>query len=115
MTDTEFKPTIEDVKVGSIFVCSWGYDQTNIDFYEVVAKSGKATVKVRRTYTTVVESRAYDCLVAPWPGQFYGDEILTKRLRESSYGGVAFKVASYANAYLWDGRPRADNSGFGGH
>ena len=25
-----------DVKVGDIYYTSWGYDQTNIDFYEVV-------------------------------------------------------------------------------
>jgi hypothetical protein len=34
-------------KVGTVFVRSWGYDQTNVDFYEVVSisasgKTGKA-------------------------------------------------------------------------
>ena len=29
------------VAVGDVFRCSWGYDQTNIDYYEVIAVTGK--------------------------------------------------------------------------
>jgi len=29
------------VKVGDVFRSSWGYDQTNIDYYEVIAVTGK--------------------------------------------------------------------------
>jgi hypothetical protein len=29
------------VTVGDVFRCSWGYDQTNIDYYEVIAVTGK--------------------------------------------------------------------------
>lgn len=39
---TEKAAWCHDVKVGDIFRCSWGYDQTNIDYYEVVAVHGKA-------------------------------------------------------------------------
>ena len=35
------------VKVGDVFVDSWGWEQTNIDFYEVVALKGKASVELR--------------------------------------------------------------------
>lgn len=31
-----------DIFVGQVWVSSWGYDQTNIDYYEVVKISGKA-------------------------------------------------------------------------
>jgi hypothetical protein len=43
------------VKVGDIFYCSWGYDQTNIDFYQVVelSASGK-TAKLREIGKTFV-------------------------------------------------------------
>jgi hypothetical protein len=29
------------VVVGDVFKCEWGYDQTNIDYYEVISVSGK--------------------------------------------------------------------------
>jgi hypothetical protein len=30
------------LKAGDVFYCSWGYDQTNINYYEIVAVKGKA-------------------------------------------------------------------------
>lgn len=38
---------MEGVKVGDIFTLSWGYDQTNLDFFQVVALVGKSSVRVR--------------------------------------------------------------------
>lgn len=38
---------VHDVKVGDIFRSSWGYDQTNIDFYQVVALVGSKMAEVR--------------------------------------------------------------------
>lgn len=35
------------VKVGDVFRCSWGYDQTNIDYYEVLSVSGKSAMVCR--------------------------------------------------------------------
>ena len=32
------------VNVGDIFVCSWGYDQTNIDYYKVLEVKNKSVV-----------------------------------------------------------------------
>lgn len=50
--------TAAEVKVGDFFYSSWGYDQTNIDFYKVVGltPSGKS-VKVQK-WTSAVESSA---------------------------------------------------------
>ena len=33
----------EKIKVGDIFYRSWGYEQTNIDYYIVTKKIGKST------------------------------------------------------------------------
>jgi hypothetical protein len=35
------------IKVGQVFVSSWGYDQTNVNYYEVVELVGKASVRAR--------------------------------------------------------------------
>ena len=33
--------TMNDIQIGDIFSSSWGYEQTNVDFYEVVRKTAK--------------------------------------------------------------------------
>ena len=45
----EDKPKVNKfgVKVGDIFHMSWGYDQTNNDFFQVVALCGEQSVRVR--------------------------------------------------------------------
>lgn len=35
------------VQVGDIFSCTWGYDQTNVDFFQVIKLCGEQSVRVR--------------------------------------------------------------------
>lgn len=46
------------VKVGDLFYCSWGWEQTNVNFFQVVAIKGAASVLVREVYPDMVESTA---------------------------------------------------------
>ena len=43
------------VKVGDIFSASWGYEQTNVNFFQVIALVGKASVRVREVYLDMIE------------------------------------------------------------
>ena len=43
------------VKVGDIFSASWGYEQTNVDFFQVIALVGETSVRVREVYPTMIE------------------------------------------------------------
>lgn len=52
---------------GDIFYTSWGYDQTNVEFYEVVAVT-PASVKVQQVASKLDESGRG---VVPVPGEFY--------------------------------------------
>ena len=45
---------LESVKEGDMYVASWGWEQTNIDAYQVIAKKG-ATVTLREIATASVE------------------------------------------------------------
>lgn len=54
------------VCVGDIFVCSWGYDQTNVDFFQVVALAGESSVRVRQVVPEIV-SESYN---GPMSGDF---------------------------------------------
>lgn len=38
------------VKVGDLFYTSWGYEQTNVDFFQVIELVGESSVRVREVY-----------------------------------------------------------------
>lgn len=46
------------VKVGDIFSASWGYEQTNVDFFQVVALVGESSVRVREVRPAMIEDVA---------------------------------------------------------
>lgn len=46
------------VKVGDFFRASWGYEQTNADFFQVVALVGSSSVRVREVDPQIIEDKA---------------------------------------------------------
>lgn len=42
------------VKVGDLFHASWGYEQTNSDFFQVIALVGETSVRVREVHPRMV-------------------------------------------------------------
>jgi hypothetical protein len=77
---TKEEQPLPTVKVGDIFVSSWGYDQTNIE------------------YTGHMNGR---CVPNP---DVVGKKTLTKRIM-SMQGLPCFKITNYASAYPWSGLP----------
>lgn len=67
---------LETVKEGDLFVASWGWEQTNIDAYQVIAKKG-ATVTLREIAVASVEgSEGFMCdRVVPVKNEFIGNEF----------------------------------------
>ena len=67
---------LESVKVGDIYVASWGWEQTNIDAYQVVAKKG-ATVTLREIAVASVEGSEgfMSDRVVPVKDEFIGGEF----------------------------------------
>lgn len=43
------------VKVGDLFSASWGYDQTQVDFFQVVALVGETSVRVREVIPQMID------------------------------------------------------------
>ena len=33
--------SVKDIEIGDIYVSSWGYDQTNVEYYKVIKKTEK--------------------------------------------------------------------------
>ncbi|WP_157869600.1 hypothetical protein [Thiomonas arsenitoxydans] len=73
------------VSVGDVLVCSWGYEQTNIDFYEVVALNGAQSATLRKIAAESNECAPTDMQGAatPQPGAFVGSPFLV-RMRDES-------------------------------
>ena len=46
------------VKVGDLFVCSWGWEQTNVNFFQVIELVGTASVRIREVHPEVLEETA---------------------------------------------------------
>lgn len=46
------------VQVGDIFSCSWGYDQTQVDFFQVIKLCGEKSVRVRHVQPKLVSETA---------------------------------------------------------
>lgn len=84
------------IEVGTIFYDSWGYEQTNIDFYQVVEVKAK-TLKVRAINGFLVEHTGPDSgRKAPTMNDFKDDIILTKKIgfTINSKGEVSFHINS---------------------
>jgi len=62
-------------KVGDLLYTSWGYDQTNVDFYEVVGLFGKRGVVIKAIAGEHVEATGpVSEKIKPAPGKFLDEE-----------------------------------------
>ena len=113
---TRRKEEVPEVAVGDIFSSSWGYDQTNVDFYQVVGLKGPKMVLVREIGGKIVQ-RDRDGMsetVVADPNKFVGPPML-KKLSGGAKKTLRFRVNSYSSAYWWDGRPQHQTGPYGGH
>ena len=109
------------VKVGDLFCSTWGYEQTNNDFFQVVELVGTSSVRVREVYPEVTASKAVSWasedrtirkpseLLPPAPHSVFikdqerGD---LKRLKSYAADGVShpqFYLSSFCDAYMVEG------------
>ena len=92
------------VKAGDIFNASWGYDQTNEDFFQVVALVGTAFVRIKEIATKQTRTESSmsgyvvplkDCFTDR--GIFIKDNINgdLKKVQASGSGSYYIKVGNY--------------------
>ena len=100
---------------GDIFASSWGYEQTNVSFYEVVASTA-ATATLRRIESRIVSGRGgFEEMVVPVPGAYKGTPLNRKVRPGWRSGTVAVKINDYETAYTWDGKPQYQTGAAYGH
>jgi hypothetical protein len=128
MTDTATATLTPQDLVGKFFVSSWGYDQTNIDFYKVVGATAKRVrlqkwsahrdenlrlVPGEGPHTTTHRPYDYDT------GE-HGDPVVTvapvqlKKADPGYQGRPWITLTTYSGAGLWDGTPKSDTYTHGG-
>ncbi len=92
------------LKVGDILVNSWGYDQTNTDFYEIVATS-QHTVDLRPLVSeTVPGTEGFMCdKRIPKPGHYTGEKI-RKAVRNAN--GTNYVSFRFGSGRPWNGQPQ---------
>lgn len=70
----------KSITIGTLLCYSWGYDQTNVDFYEVVDKRGLNVALRKIAGESVSGSEGFmSCRVRPVKGAYCG-EPFTKRI-----------------------------------
>ena len=77
--------------VGDVLVASWGYDQTNYDYYQVTRLVGSRSVEIRELAQSRGETHWMQGDCVPVKNSFVG-EPMVKRVTES---GDAVKVRSW--------------------
>lgn len=103
------------VKVGDVFHMSWGYEQTNNDFFQVVALAGESSVRVVEVYPKQIGAKMISPMSAdytydvtecgrPEKSMWITDQVNgdIKRLKSYNTDGSRplFRVTSYADADL---------------
>lgn len=92
--------------VGSILYSSWGYEQTNIEFYKVTKRT-KATVTIVRLSEDIVEHNPeYMSGYTSAGEEVVGEPIKSKRISNRGTDYESIKLSDYKRAYPWDGKPK---------
>ena len=71
---------VAGVKVGDLFYDSWGWEQTNIDFYQVVGLRGKTQVVLKAIKSKKVPDGFMSCKVSPMVGAFKTGSYKTRQI-----------------------------------
>lgn len=115
------------VQVGDIFSCTWGYDQTNVDFFQVVKLCGEQSVRVREVVPKILlreaespmsETTTYEItreILEPTKGVFIKnmEEGDLKKLKSYAKDGVSDPVfAIGSGGHLAHLEPLGDVSHF---
>jgi hypothetical protein len=109
---TELKP-IDKVTVGDIFVSIWGYEQSNVEFFQVTRKT-KSTIALRRLRNEIIETgEFYDSVI---PNVDYpSEESITRKKVFDCHDLISIKLSGFKSAMLWNGKS-AKQTAFGrGH
>lgn len=97
-----------EMKVGDIMYDSWGWEQTNIDWYEVVDVKGSFVV-LKQLNCKIVESNGHSSMSGnsmPIPGSYRLTLDKEETIRRKISHGNICKPLSFSYCKKWDGTPK---------
>jgi hypothetical protein len=103
----EFK---HEFNIGDILVSSWGYDQTNIDYFQVTKILGPQMVEIREIAKNYLGSEGQQDKVMPDKDHFVGPAM-----RKKVSPGHYVRITSFQSASKWDGKPDYQTNSLYGH
>lgn len=98
------KEAVKNCQPGQIYVESWGYDQTNIDFYQVVSVKG-ASALIRAIEQNTTETGFMSGKTFPVKDHFKSG-LIRKRVMNYGDGRPSFSGCAHGWLTLWDGTPQ---------
>lgn len=97
----------EKLKIGDIFVYSWGYDQTNINFYQIISMTDK-TIKIQEIKSNCTETGFMSGHSTPIKNEFLKEKPMIKKVytypEKTGLKGLYVSM-KYGCCQLWDGKP----------
>jgi len=87
----------DKIKIGDVFYTSWGYDQTNVEMYQVIEKKGTSKLLVREIETDVRDVYFDSGRAFPVINKFIGEPIIAS---VNPYGIVGKGI--HETAYFYD-------------
>ncbi len=98
----ERKAAVNTFKVGDILHYSWGYDQTNAEFFQVVSITQKSAT-IRRISSAHAGATSHDSENVVAIKDAFLDGERGEPMRKRSYGGGL--GMEFGSATLWSGKP----------
>jgi hypothetical protein len=92
----------EGYKEGDILYSHWGWEQTNVDFYQVVKATEKSVWLREIGNTATYTSKTMSGDKMPIPGKFVNANVLKRKM---PYKGESIKIQSFIPAFRWNGLP----------
>lgn len=112
----ERKQFTHGLVMDDILVASWGYDQTNINFYQVVGVPTPKTVLVREVGSKIIKSDGFGSdYVMPTPNHFVDTKIMKRIPSGGRNWNLSVKISDSISAHKWDGKPARETSFGWGH
>ncbi len=103
---------MDKIKIGDIFVSSWGYDQTNIDYYQVIDRT-KKMISLKMIQKNLTPETKMGSSTEPKKNCFFEithpyNETLKRKILYGYKNQPMIKITSCQYAYPWDGKKRTE-------
>lgn len=85
-------------QIGDIFYSSWGYGQTNVDFFQVIELVGKKSVLLKEIKAIITDNHSeHSGKVKPLKDEFFSEEIIKKRISKDN--DIKIDAVRYARKF----------------